>query len=138
MTTEPRRLGDHLPQAFAKHPRKPASVEMSKPLQVFCDAPSFAKAMLALTALKRTADFTEPQLTAWHAVLSGFKPTTINRAVLMICASEQRFPELADVLQWCRKFEPRDVPYSPNGDGNVKPLYEPELKAIAARIGLEV
>ena len=122
----------------AHHQRKPVSVATSKPSQVSCDAPNFAKAMLALTALKRTADFTEPQLTAWHAVLSGYKPTTINRAVLMICASEQRFPELADVLQWCRKIEPREIPYSPNGTGEPKPLYEPELKSIAYRLGLEV
>lgn len=138
MTTEVQRASEAIGQLIAQHQRRPASVATSKPLPVSCDEPSFAKAMLALTAMKRTADFTEPQLTAWHAVLSGFKPTTINRAVLMICASEQRFPELADLLQWCRKIEPREIPYAPHGDGNPKPLYEPEIKAIAARIGLEV
>jgi hypothetical protein len=127
-----------LGQLVGRRTPKPSRGEISKPSMVSCDELSFAKAMLALTALKRTADFTEPQLTAWHAVLSGYKPTTINRAVLMICASEQRFPELADVLQWCRKIEPREIPYSPNGTGEPKPLYEQELKAIAARIGLEV
>lgn len=98
----------------------------------------FAKAMLALTALKRTADFTEEQLAAWHAVLAGYRHTTINRAVLMVCAEQMRFPELSDLLQWCRKIEPREIPYAPNGTGEPKPLYDEEMLSVAARIGLEV
>lgn len=125
-------------QIIARQQPKRASAGTSMQSVVFCDERNFAKAMLALTALKRTADFTEPQLTAWHAVLSGYKPETINRAVLMICASEQRFPELSDMLQWCRKIEPRSIPYAPNGDGNPKPIYDDEMRTIAAKLGLEV
>jgi hypothetical protein len=56
----------------------------------------------------------------------------------MVCAEKTRFPELADLLQWCRRIEPREIPYSPHGTGEPKPLYEEEMQAIAGRIGLEV
>lgn len=125
-------------QLIESRRQKPVNAGISRLSRVSCDAPAFAKAMLALTALKRTADFTEEQLVTWHAVLAGYKPATINRAVLMICAEQTRFPELSDLLQWCRKIEPREIPYSPNGTGTAKPLYEDELQLIAERIGLEV
>jgi len=94
--------------------------------------------MLALVALKRTAMFTAEQLEAWYAVLSGFRVQTINRSILTVCASQERFPELSDVFQSCRRFEPRERPYNPHGSGDVKPLYEDELTEMAARLGLEV
>ena len=78
------------------------------------------------------------ELKAWHAVLGTFRSETINRAVLLVVASEQRFPELSDLLQQCRRIEKREAPYSPHGDGVVRSLTEPEIKDIAARIGLEV
>lgn len=94
--------------------------------------------MLALVALKRTAAFTREQAEAWYAALCGFKPQTINRAVLSVCMSQERFPEVSDVFQLCRKIQPREQPYNPNGDGKVKPLYDDELCEIATRMGLEV
>lgn len=94
--------------------------------------------MLALIALKRTAALTDEQAEAWYAVLCGFRVQTINRAILTVCASQERFPELSDVFQQCRRIEPRPQPYNPNGDGKVKPLYDDELCEIAARLGLEV
>ena len=79
------------------------------------------------------------ELKAWHAVLGTFRSETINRAVLLVVASEQRFPELSDLLQQCRRIEKREAPYSPHASAHdARSLTEPEIKDIAARIGLEV
>ena len=81
--------------------------------------------------------FTQDQIEGWYALLSGYKPTTINRAVIEICASEQRFPEVADLLQRCRRIEPPERPYCPNG-APADRLTREEIAAFAERLQLEI
>lgn len=132
---EPQVMGSLL----ANRQPKPGSVATSKPSKAFCEPAAFAKAMLTLTAAKRTAQFTTQELQVWHSILGTFRSETINRAVLYVIASEQRFPELSDLLQQCRRIEKRQAPYSPHDSGKPeRPLTEPELVDIAQRIGLEV
>lgn len=94
--------------------------------------------MAVLAALKRTAEFQPTELKAWHAVLGTFKPETINRAVMLVVASQDRFPEVSDLWQQCRRIEKRQAPYNPHGGDVNRSLTEPEIVEIAARIGLEV
>lgn len=95
--------------------------------------------MAVLAALKRTAEFQPTELKAWHAVLGTFRPETINRAVLLVVASQDRFPEVSDLWQQCRRIEKRQAPYSPHAPASdARSLTEPEIVEIAARIGLEV
>lgn len=136
MTTdrEPQQLG-----SLVSRTSRPASVPITRPSQASCDPVAFAKAMLTLTALKRTANLTQPQLRAWHAVLGTFRPATINKAVLLVVASQDRFPEVSDLWQECRRIEKRQAPYSPHASASeARSLTEPEIREIAERIGLEV
>lgn len=71
-------------------------------------------------------------------MLGTFKPETINRAVLLVVADEQRFPEVSDLWQECRRIEKRQQPYNPHGGDVHRSLTEPEIREIAGRIGLEV
>lgn len=96
------------------------------------------KSMAVLVALKRTAEFQPAELKAWHSVLGTFRPETINRAVLLVVASQQRFPEVSDLWQECRRIEKRQAPYNPHGGDVSRSLTEPEIRDIAERIGLEV
>lgn len=94
--------------------------------------------MTVLCALKRTANLQTAELRAWHAVLGTFKPETINRAVLLTVASQERFPEVSDLWQECRRIEKRQAPYNPHGGDVSRSLTEPEIREIAERIGLDV
>lgn len=72
-------------------------------------------------------------------MLGTFQPATINRAVLLVVASQERFPEVSDLWQQCRRIEKRQAPYSPHAPASdARSLTEPEIVEIAARIGLEV
>lgn len=97
----------------------------------------FAKAMTALVALKRTANLTEEQVTAWYAVLSGFPAPVLNAAVIEMALTKERFPEVGDLYAICRRSLPKD--YSPMGTGqeNDQPSKR-EIRAVAERLGLEV
>lgn len=142
MTTdrEPQQLG----KLVGRRVPRPASVATSKPSVVSqsrtaCPLKDFLVAMGTLVALKRTADFTQTQLRAWHAVLGTFRPATINKAVLLVVASQDRFPEVSDLWQECRRIEKRQAPYSPHASASdARSLTEPEIREIAERIGLEV
>lgn len=59
----------------------------------------FAKVIACLCVLKRTADFTD----AWYNGLGTFPIWIINRAVLKLATSQDRFPEFGDVYQLCRR-----------------------------------
>lgn len=121
----------------AKTPPRDVSKTSSK--QSATGRQEFARAMATLCALKRTAELSTTTLTAWHAVLQRFRPTTLNWAVLQLAASQTRFPELSDVLQECRRIEPPQRPYNPHGEApKSERLTDAELREIAGRIGLEV
>ena len=99
--------------------------------------------MAYLTALKRTADLTKLQLTAWQGALGHFRAEVINAAVIEMALTETRFPEVGDLYQICRRIAVKrgdlTEPYSPHGTGenNGRPSAS-EIKAVAARLGLEV
>ena len=59
--------------------------------------------MAALCALKRTSEFTDIQVLAWYGGLSQFPAWVINRAVLRLATSRERFTEFGDVYQLCRQ-----------------------------------
>lgn len=97
----------------------------------------FVKAMVALVALKRTADLTRPQMQAWYAILGGFPAPILNAAVIELALTKERFPEVGDLYAICRRSLPKD--YSPMGDGkeNDRPSRK-EIAAVAERLGLEI
>lgn len=128
-------FGDKRPSAMES---RIARTPTWQPSTVCCSLQDFVAAMKVLTILKRTTAFTTEQAAGWYAALAHFRHTTINRAVLQLSASQDRFPELSDLFQLCRKIEPPTVPYAPNGDGCLKPIYSAEIEAIAARLRLEV
>jgi hypothetical protein len=93
--------------------------------------------MATLAVLKRTTDFTEPEIAAWFAVLGGFPATIINAAVLEIALTDKRFPEVGDLYQICRRSLPRSyAPFATETDAS-RPT-KSEIAAIAARIGLPI
>jgi hypothetical protein len=63
----------------------------------------FAKALAHLAALKRTTEFTDLQILAWYNGLSAFPIWIINRSVLRLATSQERFTEFGDVYQLCRR-----------------------------------
>jgi len=100
---------------------------------------AFTSAMTTLCCLKRTAELTESEIHFWFAVLESFRPQTVNRAVIELGTCLERFPELADVLQACRRIEPPKREYTPMGDGpRGDRLTRIELKRIAEKLGLDI
>jgi len=87
-------------------------------------------------ALKRTADLTPPQIEAWFAVLGGFPAEVVNAAVLEVALTRERFPEVGDLYQICRRSIPRD--YVPAGDTDQSRPTRREIAAVAGRLGLRV
>lgn len=59
--------------------------------------------MAHLAALKRTTEFTDLQILAWYHGLAAFPAWIINRAVLRLGTSQDRFTEFGDVYQLCRR-----------------------------------
>lgn len=93
--------------------------------------------MVALVALKRTVDLTETQLKAWYAVLGGFPVEVLNAAVIEMCLTETRFPEVGDLYAICRKSLP--TKYATHGDGKESErLSKREIAEAAERLGLRV
>lgn len=80
-------------------------------------------------------------MTAWYRVLCGFPIEMINHAVLELCLSETRFPEIGDLFQICQRLWQQKHPpaYSPHGTGHdVKRPTRAIVKQIADRFGLPV
>lgn len=99
--------------------------------------------MATLAVLKRTTEFTEPEVKGWYAVLSGFPAVLINSAVIEVAISGTRFPEVGDVYLLCRREAIRrgdmTLPYSPHGsDSDTSRPTRDEIRYIAERIGLRV
>jgi len=116
---------------------KPARPPTFQPSQAFCSPLEFARAMVALTTLKRTSDFTEKQLQAWHCVLRRFPAATINLSVVELATSETRFPELADLFRLCQRKMPRAyVPMA--GDDDMGKPGKDVVRQIAQDMGLTV
>jgi hypothetical protein len=99
----------------------------------------FQKAMSHLCALKRTADFTAEQILTWYGGLSAFPDWIVNRAVIELATSTDRFPEFGDVYNLCRKQAIQrgliEQPYSPHSQVDQK-ITSTEIETIGAALGL--
>ena len=99
--------------------------------------------MAHLCAMKRTANLTDLQITAWHNVLGIFDTDVVNASVLEMAFSETRFPELGDLYQICRAMSFRTgrwkQPYrrSAGENDDTRPTAV-EIRAVAERFGLKV
>ncbi|WP_077026079.1 hypothetical protein [Fuerstiella marisgermanici] len=59
--------------------------------------------------------------------------------MIELSASQERFPEVSDLLQRCRRIEPPNRPYSPHGTGqDGDKLTRQEVKAFAERLQLDI
>lgn len=99
------------------------------------------KALAHLCALKRTTEFSEVQAVAWYGGLRAFPPWIINRAVLNIATSSERFPEFGDVYQLCRREASRNgllkELYSPHGSSEKNEMItQQEITTIGDALGL--
>lgn len=93
--------------------------------------------MANLSALKRTADMTTIELKAWYAVLAGFPSTVLNRAIIEVALTKERFPDVGDLYQICRRSLPKR--YCAHGDGEESSRLAPsEIAAVAERLGLQI
>ncbi len=101
----------------------------------------FAKAIAHLCALKRTTEFTKQQLEVWFGGLRAFPAWIVNRAVLTLATSQDRFPEFGDVYQLCRKEAIHaglmTEPYIPTGTEERK-ISSAEITTIGTALGLAV
>ena len=108
-----------------------------------CQKPDFAKAIAHLCAMKRTAALSPLQVDVWHGVLAGFSPEVVNASVIELALTKERFPELGDLYQICRreaiKRRQMDVPYNSNGtDKTIDRPSGDEIRQVAERLGLKV
>lgn len=100
--------------------------------------------MAHLCALKRTSDFTAIQVETWYGGLASFPAWVINRSVLQLATSQERFPEFGDVYQLCRREAIQaglmQEPYSPHGGGDDKKstISRQEITTIGEALGLAV
>ena len=124
-------------RALSRSENKPALISC-KPTQVL-SKPEFSKAMAHLTAMKRTADFTPEQVHTWHMGLSAFPAWIVNRAVIELATSTDRFPEFGDVYNLCRRQAIQkgliEQPYSPHSQVDQK-ITSNEIETIGAALGL--
>ena len=73
----------------------------------------------------------------WYAVLGQFPAKVFNAAVVELCLTQTRFPEVGDLYTICRRSIPKE--YSPMGDGHeTERPSRNEVRAVAQRLGLEV
>jgi hypothetical protein len=97
----------------------------------------FFRAMVALTTLKRTSNFTKQQLSAWFCVLRRFPAKVVNLSVVELATSETRFPEVADLFRLCQRKMPRAyVPMA--GDDDMGKPGKDVVRQIAQDMGLTV
>lgn len=108
-----------------------------------CPPMEFAKSMAYLSAMKRTASLTDLQMTAWHNVLGVFDVDIVNAAVLEIALTDNRFPEVGDLYQSCRRHALKagrmklSYPPSSSDKDEGRPQMS-ELREIGDRFGLPV
>jgi hypothetical protein len=107
------------------------------PSKYSCSKEDLVSSVMLLCSAKRTVEFTPAQLITWHAFLGGFQARTITQAAIEIAATNERFPDLSDLLAACRRIE-RPPEHDQVSRGDPKPIYRREIVEIAARLGLEV
>lgn len=97
----------------------------------------FVESMVNLTLMKRTTEFSKPELSAWYAVLSGFPWKVLNRAVIEAALSAEKFPDLGDLVRACERHMPQK-PYSPNGGDEKWRPAKSLVESIGRNMGLDV
>ncbi len=138
----PTKLAYSLPPATSRSAEllvtsRPDRTLTEMPSQDSCSDEDFAKAMWALTSLKRTAALTDEQVDAWHCVLKRFPAKVLNLAVVELAVSDTRFPELADLFSLCQRKMPRA--YCPNrGNDDLGKPTPSVVESIARDLGLDV
>ena len=89
--------------------------------------------------MKRTVAFTPEQITTWYGGLSAFPSWIVNRAVIELATSTDRFPEFGDVYNLCRRQAIKkgliEQPYSPHSQVDQK-ITSSEIETIGAALGL--
>lgn len=138
---EPTSIGAAVKQVANRQVSQPASTHLAvTPLKT--TKAEFSKAMAHLCALKRTAGFSDVQIAAWHAALGAFPIHLVNRSVLILAASQERFPEFGDVFQICRQEGYRTgylkKPYCPTGDAKDTTVTAAEIDTMGEALGLKV
>lgn len=93
--------------------------------------------------MKRTTDFTDDQVSVWYGGLSAFPAWIINRAVIALATTQERFPEFGDVYQLCRREALKNglmaqPAYSPHGTGEGPAVSADEITTIGQALGLKV
>jgi len=100
----------------------------------------FAKAIANLCALKRTTEFSTLQLEVWYGGLKSFPPWIVNRAIIELGVSSERFPEFGDLYQLCRRSAIMSglitEPYSPNSAEKRPTITTDEINTIGSALGL--
>jgi len=95
--------------------------------------------MAHLCALKRTVAFTPEQIQTWYGGLAAFPDWIVNRAVIELATSTDRFPEFGDVYNLCRRQAIQkgliEQPYSPHSQVDQK-ITSSEIETIGAALGL--
>jgi len=95
--------------------------------------------MAHLCALKRTVAFTPEQTQTWYGGLSAFPDWIVNRAIITLATSTDRFPEFGDVYSLCRRQAIAkgliEQPYSPHSQVD-QTITSHELETIGAALGL--
>lgn len=77
------------------------------------------------------------ELKSWYAVLADFPGQVLNRAIIEVALTKEKFPDVGDLYQLCRKSLPKR--YSPHGDGKeFDNLAASEIAAVAERLGLKI
>ena len=98
--------------------------------------------MAHLCALKRTTDFSDIQVVTWFGGLSAFPAWIINRSILSLATSQERFPEFGDLYQLCRREAIQagiiQEPYSAHGTSDKPQISRQEITSIGEALGLVV
>ena len=132
-----RTRADNMEQAPSRSGNNQA-LACSNPSLVLTRA-DFSRAMAHLCAMKRTVAFTSEQITTWYGGLSAFPEWIVNRAVIELATSTDRFPEFGDVYNLCRRQAIQkgliEQPYSPHSQVDQK-ITSAEIETIGAALGL--
>lgn len=115
--------------SLARSSPPPSFVRMTKT--------QFAQSMVTLTLLKRTSEFTKPELAAWYAVLGSYPWKVLNRAVVQAALAADKFPDVGDLCRECDRLMPAK-PYSAyGGDEKWRPS-KSLIESVAKEMGLDV
>ena len=94
------------------------------------------RALRVLCCVKSQAEFTQPQLAIWAAVLGQYPIKTVNQAVLYLGLSTDPFPDLSKLLARCEHIEEQKNPQVRRGEQSAEPSRQ-LLQNTAKALGME-